>query len=93
MEKDKINAYWEMKNRITTYQDIYCKKDRKQSDVQCFYKYYDIEKNVFVFGGSNCFSCDEELEFEIQEDNIGEYFKGEELKFLLEDREEELKEK
>lgn len=89
-EKDKINAYWEMKNRITTYQDIYCEEDGKQSDVQCFYKYYDIEKKAFIFGGSNCFVCDNELEFRIQEDNIKEHFEGEQLKFLLEDMEEEL---
>lgn len=82
---------WEDKIWISTYQDIYCEEDGKQSDVQCFYKYYDIEKKAFIFGGSNCFVCDNELEFEIKENEIGEYFEGEALKLILEDKEEKLK--
>ena len=82
---------WEDKIWIATYQDIYCEEDGKQSDVQCFYKYYVIEKKVFVFGGSNCFVCDNELELEIPENEIGEYFEGEALKLILEDKEEKLK--
>ena len=82
---------WEDKIYIATYQDIYCEEDGKQSDVQCFYKYYDIEKKAFIFGGSNCFVCDNELEFEIKDNEISEYFDGEKLKLILEDKEEKLK--
>ena len=82
---------WEDQIYIATYQDIYCEEDGKQSDVQCFYKYYDIEKKAFIFGGSNCFVCDNELEFEIKDNEISEYFDGEKLKLILEDKEEKLK--
>ena len=81
---------WEDKIWISTYQDIYCEEDGKQSDVQCFYKYYAIEKKAFIFGGSNCFVCDNELKLEIPENEIYEYFEGEALKKILEDRENEL---
>ena len=80
----------EEKWKIFTYQDVYCEEDGKQTDICCYYKYYWVEKKVFVFGGSNCFVCDNELYLEIEENEISEYFDGEELKFLLEDRENEL---
>ena len=80
----------EEKWKISTYQDVYCEEDGKQTDICCYYKYYWVEKKVFVFGGSNCFVCDNELFLEIEENKISEYFDGEELKFLLEDRENEL---
>lgn len=81
---------WEEKWKIFTYQNIYCKEDGKQTDICCYYKYYDNEKQAYIFGGSNCFVCDNELEFEIKDNEIYEYFEGEELKALLEDRENEL---
>ena len=81
---------WEEKNKIFTYQDVYCEEDGKQTNICCYYKYYWVEKKAFVFGGSNCFVCDNELYLEIEENEINEYFDGEELKLLLEDRENEL---
>ena len=81
---------WEEKWKIFTYQDIYCKEDGKQTNICCYYKYYDIEKQAYIFGGSNCFVCDNELYLEIKDNEIYEYFEGEELRALLEDRENEL---
>lgn len=83
---------WEEKWKIFTYQDIYCKEDGKQADICCYYKYHDIEKQAYIFGGSNCFVCDNELYLEIKDNEIYEYFDGEELKLILEDKEEKLKE-
>ena len=44
---------WEEKQKIFTYQDIYCKEDGKQTDICCYYKYYDIEKQTIARFPSN----------------------------------------